>query len=89
MDILWTSKHAPENFKQLKTNPQITSRLERLAGSKNMPHLILYGPSGGGKRVRVKCLLNKIYGRNVLKINKESYIVKKNSTNIEVNNFIF
>ena len=84
MDILWTSKYAPENFSGLRTNAQITSRLEKLAETKNMPHLILYGPSGGGKRVRVKCLLNKIYGRGVLKINKESYIVKKNSTNIQV-----
>ena len=84
MDILWTSKYAPEVFNQLKTNERLTPRLQKLAECRNMPHMIFYGPDGGGKRCRINCLLTKVYGRSALRTTKETYTTKHNSSNIEV-----
>ena len=84
MDILWTSKYSPTSFEELQSNQTLNSKLKKLSQSKNLPHLIFYGPDGAGKRCRINCLLSKIYNRSVFRTTKEIYTTKHNSTNIEV-----
>lgn len=84
MDILWTSKYAPDSFSSLKTNKDLSERLKKISHSKNTPHIIFYGPDGGGKRCRINCLLSSIYGRGVFKTTKDNLTMKNNNKNIEV-----
>jgi len=35
--------------------------LQKLAKSDDFPHILLYGPSGAGKRSLIKCLLRELY----------------------------
>jgi replication factor C subunit 3/5 len=86
MDILWTSKYCPTAFNDLQSNAQLNDKLVQLSKTVNLPHLILYGPDGAGKRCRINCLLAKIYGRSALRTTKETYTTKNNSTNVEVSN---
>lgn len=55
---LWVEKYRPMNFTQATTmhNDQI-DMLSKLAKSDDFPHILLYGPSGSGKRSLIKCLL--------------------------------
>ena len=41
-------------------NDQI-DMLAKLAQSDDLPHILLYGPSGSGKRSLTKCLLQELY----------------------------
>ncbi|KAK4535695.1 hypothetical protein CDCA_CDCA05G1720 [Cyanidium caldarium] len=65
--LLWVDKHRPVGLSQLRqVHPELTQRLERLArAGGDLPHLLFYGPPGGGKRTRVRALLREMYGVGV------------------------
>ena len=64
---IWVEKYRPMQFKdaELMHTDQI-EMLGKLAQSDDFPHILLYGPSGGGKRTLTKCLLQALYGTNAV-----------------------
>lgn len=69
--MLWVDKYRPKCFDELDLHPAITPTLRKLAAARDMPHLLLYGPSGSGKKTRVMALLREIYGEQVLSLKLE------------------
>jgi replication factor C subunit 3/5 len=65
---LWVDKHRPHTLQSLSFHAEISHRLLSLASSGDFPHLLVYGPSGAGKKTRVLALLNQLYGAGVLKM---------------------
>ena len=84
MEELWTEKYQPTKFDELDFHDAVNKKLENLTQNGNMPHMIIYGPDGAGKRTRVNCLLHALYGNNI-KTNKETWSTKNNNTLIELN----
>ena len=43
----------------------------------DIPHLLVYGPSGAGKKTRIMCVLREMYGAGVekLKLDQQTYQV--------------
>lgn len=64
---LWVEKYRPMNFEDatIMHTDQI-EMLTKLAYSDDFPHILLYGPSGGGKRTLTKCLLQALYKTNAV-----------------------
>jgi len=46
---LWTEKYRPHIFTSLKYNTESVPILQKLTKSNDIPHLLFYGPNGGGK----------------------------------------
>jgi replication factor C small subunit len=55
-------KYRPSRLEELVGNEESVNTLRRLALSRNVPHLVLYGPSNSGKATAAFALANEIYG---------------------------
>lgn len=68
---LWVDKYRPTSLSKLDFHREQASNLKRLVVSGDFPHLLVYGPSGAGKKTRVMCLLKELYGSGVEKLRIE------------------
>jgi replication factor C subunit 3/5 len=81
---LWVDKYRPKDFTELTFNKPLNNKLLALSRKDNYPHMCFYGPDGCGKKTRIMCFLNEVYGKGVYKFTKETWTTKVNSTTIEV-----
>ncbi|RKP32856.1 P-loop containing nucleoside triphosphate hydrolase protein [Metschnikowia bicuspidata] len=65
---LWVDKYRPKKFTQLSYLQLITESLKSLASTGDFPHLLVYGPSGAGKKTRIYATLNELFGAQVEKL---------------------
>jgi replication factor C subunit 3/5 len=84
--FLWVDKHSPKSLSKLTLHDDITAKLTTLAHSEELPHLLIYGPPGVGKKTRVMALLREIFGAGVEKIKLEHRAFKLPSNKmLEIN----
>ncbi|KAL6040381.1 Subunit of heteropentameric Replication factor C (RF-C) [Balamuthia mandrillaris] len=69
--MLWVDKYRPQALDALDYHPTITSQLKTMAKEGDFPHLLVYGPSGAGKKTRIMAFLREIYGPGVEKLRVE------------------
>ncbi|RIA98152.1 P-loop containing nucleoside triphosphate hydrolase protein [Glomus cerebriforme] len=65
---LWVDEYRPKSLEELTYHSDLTKRLKILASSEDFPHLLVYGPSGAGKKTRISCLLRELFGEGVQKL---------------------
>ncbi|KAI9919985.1 hypothetical protein PsorP6_015999 [Peronosclerospora sorghi] len=70
--MLWVDKYRPTSLSSLDYHPDVTKRLTNLSQSSNLLHLLVYGPSGAGKKTRIMDLLRALYGDGALKVPNRS-----------------
>lgn len=78
---LWVDKYRPTSLNSLSFNDELTHQLKSLARQpQDLPHLLLYGPNGVGKKTRCMSLLQEIFGSGVykLKIDVRQFITPSN-----------
>eukprot|EP01039_Chlorochromonas_danica_P004279 gene4280-4699_t len=68
---LWVDKYRPNTLNKLTFHHEMTSRLEALAQCEEIPHLLVYGPPGAGKKTRVLAFLREVYGPGVERVKLE------------------
>jgi len=59
---LWVDKYRPNTLGKLDYHQDQAQYLKQLVESGDFPHLLVYGPSGAGKKTRIMCLLRELYG---------------------------
>ncbi|XP_023387352.1 replication factor C subunit 3-like [Pteropus vampyrus] len=50
---------------------RIEAQVPRVVQCGDFPHLLVYGPSGAGKKTRIMCILRELYGVGVEKLRIE------------------
>jgi len=71
-NIPWNEKYRPKKLNELLYNEEIKNIINNFINNKNIPNIILYGPSGIGKTSLVNILINSLYLNNkdmVLELN--------------------
>lgn len=68
---LWVDKYRPTNLSKLDYHKEQAAHLKKLVQTGDFPHLLVYGPSGAGKKTRIMCLLRELYGSGVEKLRIE------------------
>ncbi|QHS71652.1 replication factor C subunit 5 [Saccharomyces paradoxus] len=78
---LWVDKYRPKSLNALSHNEGLTNFLKSLSDQpRDLPHLLLYGPNGTGKKTRCMALLESIFGSGVyrLKIDVRQFVTASN-----------
>ncbi|KAK4470573.1 hypothetical protein MN116_006115 [Schistosoma mekongi] len=81
---LWVDKYTPTSLGKLDYHKKQARSLKKLVESSSFPHLLVYGPSGAGKRTRIMCILRELYGSGVDKLRMEHHTFT-NPSNKKVN----
>ncbi|GAM84615.1 hypothetical protein ANO11243_026110 [Dothideomycetidae sp. 11243] len=76
---LLVDKHRPRSLDTLSYHYALSDRLRALAASGDFPHLLLYGPSGAGKKTRIMATLRALYGPGVEKIKIDARVFQTTS----------
>uniref|UniRef100_A0A8C4EW52 Replication factor C subunit 3 n=1 Tax=Dicentrarchus labrax TaxID=13489 RepID=A0A8C4EW52_DICLA len=83
---LWLDKYRPTSLGKLDYHKEQATQLKNLVQCGDFPHLLVYGPSGAGKKTRIMCLLRELYGAGVEKLRIEHQtIVAPSKKKIEIN----
>ena len=82
--VLWVDKYRPASLAKLDLHPNINARLQSLVDSPDFPHLLFYGPSGGGKKTRIHALLRALYGSGIDKVRVQVKQIKLKSKQVEL-----
>ncbi|XP_075824539.1 replication factor C subunit 3-like [Microtus pennsylvanicus] len=68
---LWVDKYRPCYLGRLGYHEEQAAQLSNLVQCGDFPHLLVYGPSGAGKKTRIMCILQELYGVVVKKLRFE------------------
>lgn len=71
MGTLWVDKYRPKDLLKLDFHKEQAENLKKLTQQGDFPHLLIYGPSGAGKKTRIMCLLKELYGPGVERLRME------------------
>ncbi|XP_062869982.1 replication factor C subunit 3 [Trichomycterus rosablanca] len=83
---LWVDKYRPTSLAKLDYHKEQANQLRNLVQCGDFPHLLVYGPSGAGKKTRIMCLLRELYGSGVEKLRIEHQsITAPSKKKIEIN----
>jgi len=77
--MLFVDKYRPRSLDALTYHESLSARLKALANSGDFPHLLVYGPSGAGKKTRIVATLKELYGAGVEKIRIDSRVFQTTS----------
>jgi replication factor C small subunit len=67
---IWTEKYRPARFSEIVGQEDTIKRIEALARSMNIPHLLFAGPAGTGKSTLALIIVKDLYGLDW----KENYL---------------
>ena len=61
---IWTEKHRPANFEEVKGQKEIVKRIKALVETKNIPHMLFAGSPGTGKTTLALIVAKQLHKNN-------------------------
>ncbi|KAG4300901.1 hypothetical protein PCANB_002905 [Pneumocystis canis] len=77
---LFIDKYRPKSLNHMHFHETLSQKLKALTKSGDFPHLLIYGPSGSGKKTRVLATLRELYGLGVekIKLDQKTFLSSSN-----------
>ncbi|CAK9801447.1 Replication factor C subunit 3 [Anthophora plagiata] len=69
---LWVDKYRPTTLGKLDYHKEQAEYLKNMVQKGDFPHLLVYGPSGAGKKTRIMCTIKELYGSGVERLRMET-----------------
>lgn len=85
MKKLFIDKYRPQTFKDILFNHNIAKQLIACAKSDDIPHMIIHGPNGSGRKTFAHLYVKEKYNRPNILMRKQKMDIKYASKNIEFN----
>lgn len=84
---LWVDKYRPRSIEALTYHSALSDELKALAASGDFPHILVYGPSGAGKKTQWWLSWKELYGNGAEKIKIASRVfqIGTSSRKVEFN----
>lgn len=73
--MFFVDKYAPQTVKDAKFHLDLLNRLEHMSKNESIPHMLLCGPDGCGKKTIIKLLLEMLFDKDVHKVEDSVYTV--------------
>lgn len=77
-------KYRPHNISDFLFNQKVLEQLIYIASNEDIPHVIISGPPGGGKKTLLKFFLEALYDQDVNILSKIKYNIHGSSTKKEI-----
>lgn len=77
-------KYRPSHVNDFMFNKDIMEQLMHISSNENIPHTIISGPPGGGKKTIVKFFLESLYDSDVNNLTKRKYNISGSSSKKEI-----
>lgn len=77
-------KYRPKNIRDFIFNKNILDQLIHISSNEDIPHIIISGPPGGGKKTLVKFFLEELYDPDVNILSKIKYNINGSSAKKEI-----
>lgn len=71
---LWVDKYRPTTLGKLDYHKEQANYLKNMIQKGDFPHLLVYGPSGAGKKTRIMCIIKELYGSGTERLRMETMI---------------
>lgn len=84
--MLWLEKYRPKSFKEMNSHSELVNLLKEYT-IETMPHLILYGKNGSGKRTLLYSLINHLSGKEQVFKLKKTEVETSSDQKIEIEFF--
>jgi DNA polymerase III, gamma/tau subunits len=75
-NLFFVDKYEPKNINEVKFHKEILTRLEKMSKEESMPHLLICGNDGIGKKTVIKLLLEMLYDADVHKMEDSVYTIR-------------
>ncbi|XP_017877581.1 replication factor C subunit 3 [Ceratina calcarata] len=69
---LWVDKYRPTTLGKLDYHKEQAEYLKNMVQKGDFPHLLVYGPSGAGKKTRIMCIIKELYGNGAEKLKTDT-----------------
>ncbi|CAG8584272.1 10469_t:CDS:10, partial [Acaulospora morrowiae] len=77
---LWVDKYRPTSLEELTYHQDLSHLIKTMTSASDFPHLLMYGPSGAGKKTRICCILKELFGEAVekIKVDQRTFVTPSN-----------